>query len=112
MRHLKSISSILFLSFPVIASAQTVQSVLAIFLSILNQVIPILMVIATIVFLYGVIGYITAGADEEKRTDSKSYIIWGLIGLFAIVAVWGIVKVLVNTFGLGGVGIPIGPGGL
>lgn len=112
MKHLLNISSVSLLSLPLFASAQTVQTVLAIILGILNQVIPILMVIATIVFLYGVIAYITSAGDEEKQASGKWYMIWGLIGLFIIVAMWGIVRILVNTFGVGGTGIPIGPGGL
>lgn len=112
MKHLINIASISFLSLPFFAGAQTVQNVLSTILGILNQVIPILMVIATIVFLYGVIAYITSAGDEEKQAGGKFYMIWGLIGLFVIVAMWGIVRILVNTFGVGGTGVPIGPGGL
>lgn len=111
MKKLRDLAVISSLAFPLVAAAQTIETILTRLQSILNQIIPILMIIATIVFLWGVIGYITAGGDEEKRRDSKSYIIWGLVGLFALVAVWGIVKVLVTTFGLGGVGTPTGPGG-
>lgn len=110
MRHLKDLAVISSLATPLFASAQTVHTVLNTLQAILNQFIPILMVIATIVFLWGVIGYITSAGDEEKKGRSKTYIIWGLVGLFAMVAVWGIVRVIVVTFGLGGVGIPSSPG--
>lgn len=110
MKHFKDLFVISALFLPMIAAAQTVFSILTVFQAILNQIIPILMILATIVFLYGVISYVTSGSDEEKRADAKWYIIWGLIGLFAMIAVWGLVRVLVVTFGVGGVGIPGSPG--
>ncbi|OGZ32653.1 MAG: hypothetical protein A3H02_01140 [Candidatus Niyogibacteria bacterium RIFCSPLOWO2_12_FULL_41_13] len=110
MKHFKDLFVISALFLPMIAAGQTVFSILTIFQAIFNQIIPILMTLATIVFLYGVISYVTSGADEEKRADAKWYMIWGLIGLFAMVAVWGLVRVLVVTFGVGGQGIPISPG--
>ncbi len=81
--------------------------------ALVNNIIPILLIIGTIVFLWGVILYLTAGADEEKRANARSLMIYGLVGLFVMVAVWGIVNVLVGFFGTTGTGtIPIGPGGL
>ncbi|OGZ32651.1 MAG: hypothetical protein A3H02_01130 [Candidatus Niyogibacteria bacterium RIFCSPLOWO2_12_FULL_41_13] len=70
--------------------------------AILSGIIPILMGLATIVFLWGAINYVFAADDEEKRKTFKTYIVWGIIGLFSMVAVWGIVRVLISTFGLGG----------
>lgn len=69
---------------------------------VLSGIIPILMGLATIAFFWGVIGYIFAGDDEEKRKTFKAYISWGIVGLFSMVAVWGLVRALVSTFGLGG----------
>lgn len=80
--------------------------------ALLNQIIPILLIIGTIVFLWGVIMFLTAGADEEKRAGARSLMIYGLIGLFVMVAVWGIVNVLVGFFGVGGTGVPTSPGSL
>src|SRR3989344_1269955 len=76
--------------------------------NLVNRIVPILLVIGTIVFLWGVIMFLTAGADEEKRANARSLMIYGLVGLFVMVAVWGIVKVLVNFFGVGGAGVPTG----
>ncbi len=62
----------------------------------LNLVVPILFLIATIVFLAGVITYITAGGKEDKIQKGKVYIIYGLIGLFVMVAVWGLVRIIIS----------------
>lgn len=80
----------------------TISEVINSMSAVFSAIIPILMGLATIAFLWGVIGYIFAGDDEEKRKTFKAYIYWSIIGLFAMVAVWGLVRVLVLTFGLGG----------
>ena len=101
------ISAALFL--PAVAFAQqTVGGILGIISAILLFLIPLLMILATVVFLWGVILYIIAGSDEEKLQTAKAYIIVGLIGLTAMIAIWGLVRVLTGSFGVGGVGIPIG----
>ncbi|MEZ4103334.1 MAG: hypothetical protein R3B55_02110 [Candidatus Paceibacterota bacterium] len=60
---------------------------------------PLLISIAVIVFIIGVIKYI-AGADEEaKRTEGRNFMIYGLIALFVMISVWGLVGVIQGTFG-------------
>src|SRR3989344_2212131 len=95
---------------PFFALAQTGQAGIIVgrIRNLVNQIVPILLIIGTVVFLWGVILYLTAGADEEKRANARSLMIYGLVGLFVMVAVCGIVKVLVNFFGVGGAGVPTG----
>ena len=86
---------------PFIASAQTtINSIIGVIQSIVNLLIPLAMAVAFLVFLYGIIKFVTAGGDEEKRKTAKNLIIYGLIGLFVMVAVWGLVGVLASTFGV------------
>ena len=62
---------------------------------------PLLISMAVIVFIIGVVKYI-AGADEEsKRTEGRNFMIYGLVALFVMVSVWGLVGVIQGTFGLG-----------
>jgi len=61
---------------------------------------PLLISMAVIVFVIGVVKYI-AGADEEsKRTEGRNFMIYGLVALFVMVSVWGLVGVIQGTFGL------------
>ena len=96
----------LFLA-PVIAMAADIQSILGQIVNIVNAIIPILMLVAFAVFLWGVVKFIFSGGDEEKRKTAKHYLIYGLIGLFVMVAVWGLVTVLISTFNLSETSIPI-----
>lgn len=67
--------------------------------NILNAVIPVLIALGVVYFVWGVISYVI-GADEEAKKKGRDKIIYGIIGLAVIVAVWGLVNVLVNTFGV------------
>ena len=66
---------------------------------ILDPVIGVLIAVAVVLFLYGVIKYIVSGDDETKRKEAKNYIIYGIVGLFVMVSVWGLVGILTGTFG-------------
>ncbi len=81
-----------------IASAQTFQGIATNIGNLLNLVVPILFMAATVVFLAGVVKYIAAAGNEEKREEGKQFIFWGLIGLFVMVAIWGIINLFVMFF--------------
>lgn len=74
-------------------------------------VIPVLLSVALVIFLWGVLKYVSSGDDEEKRNSGRNFIVYGIIGLFVMVSVWGLVAVLNRTFGIrqGGVisGVPL-----
>jgi TRAP-type C4-dicarboxylate transport system permease small subunit len=67
---------------------------------IVRIIIGMLFPLATAIFLWGAIEYMRAAGDEKKIKDAKQKIIYGIIGLTLMVAVWGIVKAIVTTFGL------------
>lgn len=64
---------------------------------ILNAVVPVLITLGVVYFVYGVVTYVIA-SDEEAKKTGRDRIIYGIIGLAVIVAVWGLVRILVNTF--------------
>lgn len=63
-----------------------------------EYVIPLLFVLATVAFIWGVIQYYLNPANEEKRKKGKEFIFGGLIALFVMLSVWGIVRILSATF--------------
>ena len=63
---------------------------------ILNPLIALLYAIAVTVFLWGVVEFIWNAGNEEKRTTGKQHIIWGLVGLLIMSAVWGIMAIIKN----------------
>jgi hypothetical protein len=65
-----------------------------------------LIIAASIVYI--IWGAFTMIRSEDKREDAKKTIYYGVIGLFVMVSVWGLVHILDNTFQLSGQG-PIAP---
>lgn len=63
---------------------------------IINPVIGILFVLAIAIFFWGIIEFIWNAGSEEKRTTGKTHIIWGLVGLFIMATVRGIIEILQN----------------
>ncbi len=67
--------------------------------TILNTIIPVLIVLGVVYFIWGVVQYVIGG-DEEAKTAGRDKMIYGVIGLVVIVGLWGLVAIVRNTFGL------------
>ena len=67
---------------------------------ILDPAVDLLIAAAVVLLLYGVVKYISSGDNEEERKKGKDLIVYGIIGLFVMVSVWGLVNILTGTFGL------------
>lgn len=90
---------------PALAFAQSVSSVqdLGTFIiGLINNVaVPVIFALAFIVFIYGVFQYfILGGSDEEKKEKGRGLMLYGLIGFFLMVSVWGLVHILTGTVSL------------
>jgi hypothetical protein len=63
--------------------------------------VPILFAVAFAYFLFGVYKYFILGATSDKeRQLGRDFILWGTVGFAAIISVWGLVYVVLQTFGL------------
>ena len=67
---------------------------------VLKPLIGLLLTAALVVFLWGVVKYVKTSSDEKERANGHQMMIYGLIALFVMVSVWGLVNVLVGTFNL------------
>lgn len=68
---------------------------------ILDPLAVLLVSAAVVVFLYGVFKFVRAEDDKGKQ-EGRDFIIWGIVGLFVMVSVWGLVNILQSTFSLTG----------
>jgi len=80
----------------------TLQSLLCKFNELLGALLPFLIALGVVYFVWGVITYMIA-ADEEAKSAGRDKIIYGIIGLVVIVGLWGLVRLVTNTFGLNNV---------
>ena len=88
---------------PLLAAAQTIDNLSEVgstVIGIINNIlVPVIFALAFIIFIWGVFQYfIYGGHDEEAKEKGKSLMLWGLIGFFVMVSVWGLVNILVGTF--------------
>lgn len=95
-------------SFPLFSFAQTrvcnpniaqIGDILCKVGSLLKLVIPIIMALGIVYFVWGVVQYVIA-SDEEAKKSGKDRIIYGIIGLVVITSMWGLVAIVVDTFGI------------
>lgn len=63
-----------------------------------RSVIPLLITVALVAFMYGVIQYLINAEDENKRKEGRKFMLWGIISLFVMLGIFGILQVLGNTF--------------
>ena len=91
------------LAFPLFAFAQApkdLTGLICLFLNILKALIPLLVGMALVAFLWGVAKFISNAEDTSKHADGRQLMIYGLIGLFVMLSAWGLVTVLTGSFGL------------
>lgn len=63
--------------------------------------LPAVLAIAFFVFVWGIFQYfIVGGANDEKKEQGKSLMIYATLGFVFIVIFWGLVNFLANTVGL------------
>lgn len=87
----------------VLAEGKDIQSFVANLKStVLNPLIGLLFVLATVVFLWGVIQYSLLADSDEKLQTARQQMTWGIIGLTVMSAAWGLVKIICNTFEISG----------
>ncbi len=66
---------------------------------IVIAVIPLIFTLAFVIFLWGVLRFMYA-SDSKDKEAAKGFIWWGLVGLFVMVSVWGIIRILGTTLGI------------
>ena len=67
---------------------------------IVNPIILLLAGVAFVTVLWGVFEFVLHAGDETKRQEGRSAIMWGLIGLVIIFGAYGIINVVLTTFGV------------
>jgi hypothetical protein len=98
----KQLAALLIMALPAIAFGQALGNLEQLVRSatrILNDLVPFAIGLGVVVFLFGVVRYITAGAGEEKAA-ARNLMIYGIIALFVMVSVWGLVNFIGNALGI------------
>ncbi len=67
--------------------------------TLVDLLIALVVAIALVLFIWGLAVFIFRADDETERAKGRQLMIWGIISLFVIVSIWGIVVILRNLFG-------------
>jgi len=65
-----------------------------------TRIIPTIILLALAYVVYSGVSFIVSSTDSEGREDKKKHIFWGIVGLFVITSVWGLVAIVGRSFGL------------
>lgn len=112
MKKTALISLSLF-ALPMVAFAQTLGPIHALITNvgrIVAALVPILITLALVVFFFGLVRYLWGGSGA-KHAAGRNLMIWGLIALFVMVSVWGIIELAQDALGIdakSGTTIPTG----
>jgi len=94
---------------PALASAQTLQNTLGTISGLLNGAIGLFITLAIVIFFWGLIKYLMSVGDEKAA--GLQIMFYGVIAIFVMVSIWGIIRLLQTTFRVTGTG-PIVPQGV
>lgn len=67
---------------------------------IVNPIIQVMFGLALVIFLWGVWEFVHGADSSDARSKGVQHIFWGVIGMTIMVAVFGIIRILLNTFGI------------
>ena len=67
--------------------------------TVTTVIIPFLFVVATLIFIWGIILFIAKAGEPEEQKKARSLILWSVVGLAAIISLWALVGFLTQYVG-------------
>jgi hypothetical protein len=98
-------ASLALFALPLLAFAQALQPIANLVTAtgrILDMLIPVLIAAALVVFFWGLVQYILHPEGGEHGGGGRPIMIAGLVSLFIMVSVWGIINLAQNALGVQG----------
>ena len=80
-------------------SASGIGNLLCTIQNLLNSIVPVLIALGVVYFVWGVVQYMI-GDSEEAKKKGRDHVIYGIIGFAVIIGLWGLVTLVTSTFGL------------
>lgn len=75
---------------------QTINNITS---NIIQPIIGFLFALALVMFIWGIVQFIANAENEEKLNEGKEHMLWGIMGMFIMVSVFGIMNLICNTIG-------------
>lgn len=69
--------------------------------NIVSLALPVVVGLALLGFFWGLMRFIFSAGNEDAKEEGKRIMIYGIIALFVMVAVWGLVGFIAGALGVG-----------
>ena len=64
-------------------------------------VVPMLLTLSFLAFIWGAVNYFFIhGSEDKSREEGRQFMLWGLLGLVSILALWSFVRIVLSTLGI------------
>lgn len=73
-------------------------SLISFALGTINQIIVLILALGVVWTIY--LAFVLIKTEGEKKDEARNSIIYGLVGIFVMVSIWGLVNIFKNTFDL------------
>ncbi|MEX0933985.1 MAG: hypothetical protein WD003_01860 [Candidatus Paceibacterota bacterium] len=93
----------------VLAAPRNLFDVIGIIFNLLAALIPVIFTLALIFFLWGAAKYILKSDDATAQKEGRKFMLYGIIALFVMVSIGGLVGILGRTFDVETRGFPFLP---
>lgn len=80
-------------------SPDTFKELIDLIIRILNPVAGLVIATGIFIFFWGLVKFIWQSGSEDAVKQGKKLMTWGVVALFVMFSVWGIVGILTNSFG-------------
>src|SRR3989338_2776377 len=87
---------------PLVAQAQGLDRLITVATDLINFALAILIGIAIIAFFCGLLRYLLSAKGGPEQKQASMLMVWGLVAIFVMLSIFGIVKLMQVTFGLDG----------
>ncbi|MBI5139711.1 hypothetical protein HZA26_03840 [Candidatus Nomurabacteria bacterium] len=91
-----------------VAHASVDTFIMSVNANIINPLIVFLFSLALAFFLFGVLKFLTNQENEEKRTQGKQHMLWGVIGITIMMGVFTIMNIILSTLNISGINVEQG----
>ncbi len=84
--------------FTAFAVASSFDALVTQLINYIKLLVPFIIALALLVFLWGIFKLVFAGGSEIDVKEGTKFMTWGIVSLFVMVSVWGLVEILTRTF--------------
>lgn len=69
-------------------------------MGVITNMISVVVTLAFLFFTWGVVKYIWSAGNEDKKAEGKRIMVWGIIALFVITSIVGIITFVSGAFNI------------